>query len=114
MGCGELDTSIAKSLVTTAKPEMLRNMLDLAHDELLHVQELDVQTIEKHKDKIVFYYGSSDHWTPLGYREDLLRKVPGAKTFVCQKNLLHAFVLTQSADMAEELATIIREREEQK
>ncbi|KAA0189585.1 hypothetical protein HAZT_HAZT001847 [Hyalella azteca] len=104
--------SVVESFITNVRPDMVRNMLDLAHNELETVVDLDIDAVSRHKSKLVFYYGSNDHWSPVKYKEDLVEKVPGVVAFVCQKNINHAFVVRQAREMASELAIIIKEVEE--
>lgn len=100
-----------ESTICTARPDMMRNMLDLAYDELVTVTDLDTAAVSRHKDSLVFYYGSSDAWCPVEFRDELQKRVPGVLAYLCQRGIDHAFVLRWSAVMAHELATIITDVE---
>uniref|UniRef100_A0A6A7G0C4 Lipid droplet-associated hydrolase n=2 Tax=Hirondellea gigas TaxID=1518452 RepID=A0A6A7G0C4_9CRUS len=103
---------VIDSAVSNVRPDMMRNMLDLAHNELLTVTELDAAAITRHKSRLVFYYGSQDSWCPVEFREQLIQRVPGVVAYLCQKGINHAFVVRMSTLMASELGNIIREVEE--
>ncbi|KAF2368339.1 Lipid droplet-associated hydrolase [Trinorchestia longiramus] len=104
--------SVVASFVTNIRPDIVRNMLDLAHDELETVVNLDVEAVSRHKSKLVFYYGTSDLWCPLQYKEELVKRVPGVVVYVCQRNISHAFVVRMAKEMAVELTSVIQEVEE--
>ncbi|XP_065341255.1 lipid droplet-associated hydrolase [Cloeon dipterum] len=82
------------------RPTILKNIFSLAADEMDRILELDVDTIEKHKDKLRFYYGQVDGWCPLAYYRNLKDKVPDARATACTNGYRHAFVLNYSKPMA--------------
>lgn len=106
-----LPDSVIQSAITNTRPDMVRNMVDLAHDELLHVTEVDTAAVKRHKDRLVLYYGSADDWCPVEFREELMKKIPGVISYLCQRGIEHAFVVRMPTVMAEELSTIIDEIE---
>lgn len=106
-----LPLEAVESTICTARPDMMRNMLDLAYDELVTVTALDAAAVSRHKDSLVFYYGSNDSWCPVEFREELQHRVPGVLAYLCQRGIDHAFVLRWSSVMAHELATIVADVE---
>lgn len=83
---------------------VVQNMLWMAYNELLQVVEPDLDTIERHKDKILLYYGASDGWCPQSYWEDMRARVKGVEALLCEEGYQHAFVLKHSRQMGEKLA----------
>ena len=82
-------------------PISIKNMLFLAHTELQEVLEPDYEGIERFKHHTKFYYGTTDHWVPLSYYENLVKTVPDAHVQLCTLEIPHAFVLCSSHKMAE-------------
>lgn len=73
----------------------LNNCLVLANNELETVLDLDVDTIRAMIGKLHIYYGSDDGWSPLAYRDNLLKAVPQfpeADAVVDDHGIAHAFV----------------------
>ncbi|KAG0724987.1 Lipid droplet-associated hydrolase [Chionoecetes opilio] len=87
---------------------VVQNMLWMAHSELLQVVQLDVETVERHKNKIMLYYGASDGWCPQTYLEDMRTRVDGVQAVLCEDGSEHAFVLRHSRQTAEKLARWIK------
>ena len=59
------------------------------------------QIIADNIERLIFYYGATDHWTPLSYYRDMKGKFPGAAIYLCQRNFKHAFVLESSEEVAD-------------
>ena len=87
---------------------VVQNMLYMAYSELQQVVELDVDTVKRHKDKVLLYYGASDGWCPVRFCEEMKRRVEGVEAVLCEDGLQHAFVLLHSRQMAEKLARWIK------
>lgn len=82
----------------------MRNMLYMAADEMEKVDETPVKLISDHIDKLIFYYGSSDSWTPRNYYNEMVERFPQAQIHLCKRNIKHAFVLESHEAMAEIVA----------
>ena len=65
------------------------------------------QLISDHIDKLIFYYGATDPWTPRSYYNEMVQRFPSAKIYLCDKNMRHAFVLESHQEMAETAANWI-------
>ena len=65
------------------------------------------QLISDHIDKLIFYYGATDPWTPRSYYNEMVQRFPNAKIYLCDKNMRHAFVLESHQEMAETAANWI-------
>ncbi|KAK7073802.1 hypothetical protein SK128_015246 [Halocaridina rubra] len=91
-GKGVPDYSISAS-VELVHPKIVQNVLWMAYHELQQVLSPDINVITRHKETIVFYYGASDGWCPKSYRTELLAEVDGLRSYLCEDEYLHAFVL---------------------
>ena len=81
-------------------PECLKNIAYMAHDEFQEIVQPNHDVIDKHLDKLWFYYGASDHWVPVKYYEDMKAKYPTANIQLCQDDIQHAFCLDAGSSMA--------------
>ena len=66
------------------------------------------QVIEQNLNKLIFYYGASDHWAPVSYYEDMKKKFPDGEIYLYQRTFKHAFVLESSEEVAKVVAPWIR------
>lgn len=99
-----LDGTDQKNVTATMqllRPPILRNIFSLAADEMDKILELDVETVQGHKQRLRFYFGSIDGWCPLEYYRNLKQQVPDVDATACTNNYRHAFVLNFSQPMAE-------------
>uniref|UniRef100_A0A3Q2D5W3 Lipid droplet-associated hydrolase n=1 Tax=Cyprinodon variegatus TaxID=28743 RepID=A0A3Q2D5W3_CYPVA len=80
------------------------NALYLGGQEMRMVLERDNVTIQKNLDKLLFYYGVSDHWCPVTYFQDIRRDFPHGDFRLCEKGIRHAFVLDAGRDVAQMVA----------
>lgn len=87
----------------------IHNVLFLAHTELLQVNDLNVELLKRMGRKIRYYYGTYDKWVPLTYYHDLMQAYPEARAQICNFDLQHAFVLSNSDRMAHIVATWINQ-----
>ncbi|CAH1772983.1 unnamed protein product [Owenia fusiformis] len=78
-----------------------QNSMYMANDEMQLVREPDLQGIRENLDKILFYYGLTDHWCPVEYYHDMKKIFPQGNIILCEKGYEHAFVLESSVGMAE-------------
>uniref|UniRef100_A0A8C7WSC9 Lipid droplet-associated hydrolase n=1 Tax=Oryzias sinensis TaxID=183150 RepID=A0A8C7WSC9_9TELE len=81
------------------------NSMYLGGQEMRMVLERDNTTIEKNLDKLIFYYGATDHWCPVKYFYDIRRDFPHGDFRLCEKGFRHAFVL----DVGREVANMVAE-----
>ncbi|KAI8615613.1 hypothetical protein BC830DRAFT_1121878 [Chytriomyces sp. MP71] len=78
--------------------------LTLGNDEMKRVKELDAETIGRHLEDIVFYYGPDDAWADESYYRDLLRVFPKANAHLCDDDAPHDFVIHHSELMGRKVA----------
>ncbi len=81
-------------------PSVVANSLYMAKSEMEEVVEADHDVIRANVHKLMFYYGSNDHWCPREYCTDMKTSHPSADIKLCEKGFDHAFVLEYSREMA--------------
>lgn len=89
-----------ETTVDLIKGNVIRNVLHMAHMELLQVTEPDIETLTRFADRIRFYNSASDPWCPLSYVDELKQNVPGIQVEVSDSGIPHAFVLNRANDVA--------------
>ncbi|KAM9466538.1 lipid droplet-associated hydrolase [Clarias gariepinus] len=98
-----LDTSCIPATLSLINVDCAANAMYMGSQEMRMVQDRDNLTIQQHLDKLVFYYGATDHWCPVQYYQDIRRDFPDGDFRLCERGLRHAFVL----DAGEEMANMI-------
>lgn len=68
--------------------------------EALLITQLDVGTVQHFCERLFFYWGSTDEWSPLAQRDELLRQVPAATVVTDAHDIPHAFSLQHSDTVA--------------
>lgn len=81
----------------------------MGNDEMKQVREADHETISKYEDKLWFYYGAKDGWTPVKYYIDMMAKHPGLDAQLCQRGFRHSFVLKHDVPMGHIVGDLINE-----
>lgn len=81
--------------------DIINRISYLAKCELEQVVELDTPAVEKHLDKLTFYFGAKDGWCPVSFAGEMIEKFPGLSHKICENGYEHAFVLESSLEMAE-------------
>lgn len=69
-----------------------------------------MQTLDKHKKKLKFYYGTNDGWSPLVFYDNLVKNIPDVDAVVCQNGMAHAFTIKSAPAMADLISQWIEER----
>uniref|UniRef100_G3PJ94 Lipid droplet-associated hydrolase n=1 Tax=Gasterosteus aculeatus aculeatus TaxID=481459 RepID=G3PJ94_GASAC len=64
------------------------NAMYMGGQEMRTVMERDNITIEKNIDKLLFYYGASDHWCPVQYYHDIKQDFPRGNFRLCENRFL--------------------------
>uniref|UniRef100_M3ZDT1 Lipid droplet-associated hydrolase n=1 Tax=Xiphophorus maculatus TaxID=8083 RepID=M3ZDT1_XIPMA len=83
------------------------NSMYLGGQEMRMVQERDNVTIQKNLDRLIFYYGATDHWCPVSYFQDMRRDFPHGDIRLCERGVRHAFVLDAGQEVAQMVAAWI-------
>ena len=47
---------------------------------MFQVRELDEAAVRQFNDRLRFYFGSDDHWCPVQYYHDLVKRIPGGNS----------------------------------
>uniref|UniRef100_A0A3Q3AE49 Lipid droplet-associated hydrolase n=1 Tax=Kryptolebias marmoratus TaxID=37003 RepID=A0A3Q3AE49_KRYMA len=81
------------------------NSMYLGGQEMKKVVERDNLTIKKNLDKLIFYYGATDHWCPVSFFHDIKQDFPHGDFRLCERGFRHAFVL----DAGQEVASMVVE-----
>ena len=81
--------------------QSMYNILRMAHQEITEVVDPPLEVIDKHIDKIVFYYGVGDRWNIESCFEDMATRYPDMDVHLCRNGFPHAFVECASDEMAE-------------
>lgn len=98
-----------KAVQDLLNPKVLNRVLNLAREEMKYVKEADHETISKHTDKLWFYYGANDGWTPVKYYKNMISKHPDLNAQLCQRGFQHCFVLKDDVDMGHIVGDLINE-----
>lgn len=98
-----------KAVQDLLNPKVLDRVFKLAREEMKYVKEADHETISKYTDKLWFYYGASDGWTPVKYYKDMVSKHPNLNVQLCQRGFQHSFVLKDDMDMGHIVGDLINE-----
>ncbi|XP_072505395.1 lipid droplet-associated hydrolase isoform X2 [Notamacropus eugenii] len=90
----------SRHVMNSLNMNCIANAMYLGSQEMRTILERDNSTIEKHLNKLIFYYGASDSWCPVQFYEDIKKDFPSADIKLCEKGIRHAFILSSSQEMA--------------
>ncbi|XP_072107430.1 lipid droplet-associated hydrolase isoform X1 [Mobula birostris] len=100
-GLQPLDEATVSASVNLFSVDCAANAMYMGSQEMMQVVQRDNSTIKRFLNKLIFYYGSNDHWCPVTYYEDMKRCFPEGTILLCQKGIRHAFVLDANVEVAE-------------
>ncbi|KAM4540763.1 lipid droplet-associated hydrolase isoform 1-T2 [Fundulus diaphanus] len=103
-----LDPCVVPPSVQLLSGDCAVNSMYLGGQEMRMVLERDDITIRRNLDRLIFYYGATDHWCPVSYFQDMRRDFPHGDIRLCDKGLRHAFVLDAGREVAQMVAEWIR------
>jgi len=97
------DMPSKKAIMDLVNPARVKNALHLAWHEILEIKELDVEAIERFKDRLWFFYGQKDAWAPVSFHKNLAECVPGVRAVLdaSEDPIPHAFVLWKNDEVAD-------------
>ena len=104
--------SLSNGVDSLVTPNGLQNMSQIARD-LSKIGSLsgDLEDVIHHfHDKLTFYYGASDLWTPLSFYQEMKQRFPDVDIRLDGKGIGHAFVLNHSVQVAPIVSEIIQEK----
>lgn len=82
-------------------PSCVNNCFRMFNQELTVVDNLNTELLDAHIKKISFYYSPKDHWLPPNAYAEMRKRYPGRDIVQCTNGYHHAFVLTESNEMAQ-------------
>ncbi|MED6265925.1 hypothetical protein CHARACLAT_030433 [Characodon lateralis] len=103
-----LDPCVVRPSVELLSGDCAVNSMYLGGQEMRKVLERDNTTIQKNLDRLIFYYGATDHWCPVSFFQEIRRDFPQGDFRLCGKGLRHAFVLDSGWEVAQMVAEWIR------
>ncbi|XP_028846938.1 lipid droplet-associated hydrolase isoform X1 [Denticeps clupeoides] len=95
-----VDRCTIPAVVSLLSTDCVANAMYMGSQEMRMVLDRDDSTIKKNLNKLLFYYGATDHWCPVQYYHDIKRDFPSGDFHLCERGIRHAFVLDAGADMA--------------
>ncbi|XP_072749257.1 lipid droplet-associated hydrolase isoform X2 [Anoplolepis gracilipes] len=98
-----------KAVQEMLNPKVLGRIIKLGREEMKYVKEADHDTISKYTDKLWFYYGANDGWTPVKFYRNMVSKHPDLNAQLCQRGFQHSFVLKNDLDMGHIIGDLINE-----
>ena len=103
--------SLSNGIDSLVTPNGLRNMSQIAKDlsKIGRIGDLE-NVIEIFSDRLTFYYGASDLWTPLSFYEEMKTRFPDIDIRLDGKGIDHAFVLNHSTLVAPIVGEILQEK----
>uniref|UniRef100_A0A3B4VIN7 Lipid droplet-associated hydrolase n=1 Tax=Seriola dumerili TaxID=41447 RepID=A0A3B4VIN7_SERDU len=78
----------------------IANAMYMGGQEMKNVLERDNITIKNNLEKLIFYYGTTDHWCPVQYYLDIKQDFPHGDIRLCENGFRHAFVLDAGGEVA--------------
>ncbi|KOC65125.1 UPF0554 protein C2orf43 like protein [Habropoda laboriosa] len=106
--CG-IPAKYTKSMLQILNPHSINRILKLADEEMRLVKERDDAIISKYSEKLWFYYGNCDGWTPVKYYNDMKSKHPYINAELCKHGYDHSFVFQYDKEMGKIVGDIINE-----
>jgi len=81
-------------------PLTIKNLLQMANEEMVVVDKRNDEIIKQYIDNITFYYGTNDHWVPNHIPQQMKNLYPKGDIIECTNKYMHAFVLRHSKELA--------------
>ena len=98
-----------KAVLQLLHPRSLKKVLKMADEEMRIVRERDDDTLSKYADKLWFYYGNCDGWTPVRYYKNMKSVHPNMNAELCKHGYYHSFVLQYDKEMGHIVGDLINE-----
>lgn len=95
-----LDPAVLQPTVELLAGDCAANAMYMGGEEMRKVLGRDNVTIRENLDKLIFYYGATDHWCPLQFYQDMKQDFPHADLRLCERGFRHAFVLDAASQVA--------------
>ncbi|XP_023262505.1 lipid droplet-associated hydrolase isoform X1 [Seriola lalandi dorsalis] len=99
-GIHSLDLTVVQPTVGLLTGDCAANAMYMGGQEMKNVLERDNITIKNNLEKLIFYYGATDHWCPVQYYLDIKQDFPHGDIRLCENGFRHAFVLDAGGEVA--------------
>ncbi|XP_032355766.1 lipid droplet-associated hydrolase isoform X2 [Etheostoma spectabile] len=99
-GIRSLDHTVVQPTVGLLSGDCAANAMYMGGQEMRNVRERDNRTIKKNLEKLIFYYGATDHWCPVEYYYNIKQDFPHGNFRLCENGFRHAFVLDAGREVA--------------
>lgn len=99
---------LAEFALMYIRPSVISKIIYMADDEMEKVHEPNYALMEKNKERLTFYYSTTDGWAPVTHYERLVSRIPGVKAQITDK-FDHSFVIKSSYEMGALLGEWIQE-----
>ncbi|XP_061552910.1 lipid droplet-associated hydrolase isoform X1 [Phycodurus eques] len=99
-GIGSLDHSVVQPTVGLLSGDSAANAVYMGGQEMRKVLARDNMTIKRNLEKLIFYYGATDHWCPVQYYNEIKEDFPAGDFRLCENGFRHAFVLDAGKEVA--------------
>lgn len=96
-----------RSALTYIQPKVISKIVHMADDEMDKVVEPNYKLIEDNKQRLTFFYSTTDGWTPRDHYDRLVSQISDVKAQITDK-FDHSFVLKSSYNMGALLAEWIQ------
>lgn len=100
-GIRSLDLAVLQPTLGLLSGDCAANAMYMGGEEMRKVLKRDNTTIKKNLEKLIFYYGATDHWCPVQYYHDIKQEFPHGDFRLCENGFRHAFVLDAGREVAE-------------
>ncbi|XP_053191504.1 lipid droplet-associated hydrolase [Scomber japonicus] len=107
-GIPSLDHTVVQPTVSLLSGDSAANAMYMGGQEMRKVLERDNITIKKNLEKLIFYYGATDHWCPVQYYHEIKQDFPRGDFRLCENGFRHAFVLDAGRQVAKMVVEWIR------
>eukprot|EP00064_Thunnus_orientalis_P008477 superscaffoldBa00001007_g8500 len=107
-GIRSLDYTVVQPTVGLLSGDCAANAMYMGGQEMRKVLERDNITIKKNLEKLIFYYGATDHWCPVQYYHEIKQDFPTGDFRLCENGFRHAFVLDAGREVAKMVVEWIR------
>lgn len=95
-----LDPAVLQPTVELLAGDCAANAMYMGGQEMRKVLQRDNVAIKENLDKLIFYYGATDHWCPVQFYQDMKLDFPQADLRLCERGIRHAFVLDAASQVA--------------
>lgn len=105
----KLSDGVFRGILAILNPKVFECFMRMGMNEMDEVQELNsASTIEENVEKLTFYYGANDRWTPKSYFDVIKTRFPLHDFRMDTEGIEHAFVLFSAEEMAFILSDIMK------